>query len=59
MAVLHGVAQRPMAITLTFGAPVGFDSHGVLLPCIDGATEFHGLRAPSSARQRSGSTRPT
>ena len=34
-----------MAITLTFGAPVGFDSHGVLLPCIDGATEFHGLRA--------------
>ena len=45
LAVLHGVAQRPMAITLTFGAPVGFDSHGVLLPCIDGATEFHGLRA--------------
>ncbi|MBL0179539.1 MAG: 2'-5' RNA ligase family protein [Gemmatimonadetes bacterium] len=45
LAVLRGLAQRPTAIALTFGAPVGFDSHGILLPCIDGTTEFHRLRA--------------
>lgn len=45
LAVLYALAQRPAAITLSFGAPVGFDGHGVLLPCIDGATEFQHLRA--------------
>jgi hypothetical protein len=45
LTVLQALTQRPAAITLTFGAPVTFDSHGVLLPCIDGSTEFHQLRA--------------
>ncbi len=31
-------------ITLTFGAPVPFAGHGVLLPCMAGAPEFHALR---------------
>ena len=45
LARLRGLVPLPSAITLTFGAPVGFDAHGVLLPCIDGSTEFHRLRA--------------
>jgi|CXWL01.1.fsa_nt_gi hypothetical protein len=45
LALLRGEAPLPAAITLTFGAPVGFDAHGILLPCIDGSTEFHHLRA--------------
>lgn len=45
LAQLRALASLPPAITLTFGAPVGFDAHGVLLPCIDGSTDFHRLRA--------------
>lgn len=32
------------ALTLTFGAAVSVDGHGILLPCIDGETDFHALR---------------
>lgn len=33
------------ALTLTFGAAVSFDGHGILLPCIDGEADFHALRS--------------
>ncbi|QJR37276.1 2'-5' RNA ligase family protein [Gemmatimonas groenlandica] len=32
-------------VTLTFGAPVSFSGHGVMLPCIAGQPAFHVLRA--------------
>jgi hypothetical protein len=32
-------------IELRFGPPATFSSHGILLPCISGEQEFHGLRA--------------
>lgn len=31
-------------VTLQFGAPVHFDEHGILLPCVAGEGEFHALR---------------
>lgn len=31
-------------LTLVFGPPTPFESHGMLLPCIDGAEEFQALR---------------
>ncbi len=31
-------------VTLIFGAPRRFDGHGLLLPCVDGATAFQQLR---------------
>jgi len=34
----------PAPLTLVFGPPVRFGGHGMLLPCIDGAAAFHGLR---------------
>lgn len=33
------------ALTLTFGAAVSFDGHGILLPCVDGEADFHALRS--------------
>lgn len=32
-------------LTLSFGPPVIFQGHGVLLPCVAGESEFHELRA--------------
>lgn len=31
-------------ITLRFGAPVHFDGHGILMPCVEGEPGFHALR---------------
>lgn len=31
-------------LTLAFGAPVAFDGHGILLPCVRGEREFRALR---------------
>lgn len=44
LAVLRGRAAVPAALTLTFGAPVRFGGHGMLLPCVDGEAAFHQLR---------------
>jgi len=35
-------AARP--VTLSFGRPVNFEGHGVLLPCVAGEQAFHRLR---------------
>ena len=32
-------------LTLSFGPPVTFEGHGVLLPCVAGEDDFHRLRA--------------
>lgn len=37
-----GRAARPL--TLRFGGPEAFQAHGVLLPCVEGAHDFHALR---------------
>jgi hypothetical protein len=33
------------ALTLVFGTAESFDEHGILLPCVDGESAFHALRA--------------
>ncbi len=39
------LASLPLApITLTFGRPLVFSGHGLLLPCIQGEPEFRALR---------------
>ncbi len=38
------VSAAAAEITLDFGAPQGFDGHGVLLPCVAGTDAFHALR---------------
>jgi 2'-5' RNA ligase superfamily len=39
---LERAALSPL--TLVFGAPMRFDGHGMLLPCLDGTAAFHQLR---------------
>ena len=48
-AVASALADRaewraPDSLTLVFGTAESFDSHGILLPCIDGDAAFHALR---------------
>lgn len=42
-ARLQGCGAKPL--TLSFGPPMIFRGHGVLLPCVAGESEFHELRA--------------
>jgi len=46
VAVLQERLSKPQArpLTLAFGAPEPFSTHGILLPCISGDDEFHALR---------------
>ncbi len=38
------IAAKTEPITLCFGAPERFQSHGILMPCIAGGSEFEHLR---------------
>jgi hypothetical protein len=45
-ALASRMAERPPApVTLTFGEPERFDTHGILLPCVAGIDGFDALRA--------------
>ena len=44
-----GRAARPL--TLRFGGPEAFQAHGVLLPCVEGAHDFHALRGEAASRR--------
>ncbi|WP_310572269.1 2'-5' RNA ligase family protein [Gemmatimonas sp.] len=49
------IAATVAPVTLTFGAPVSFSGHGVMLPCIAGEPAFHALRVQllgDTARRR-------
>ncbi|MBK8285032.1 MAG: 2'-5' RNA ligase family protein [Ahniella sp.] len=54
-ALLETRLAEATAITLSFGRPEHFGGHGVLLPCVGGAADFHALRkwvlGPDSMKQ--------
>ncbi len=45
-------------LTLGFGAPVAFDGHGILLPCVRGEREFRALRVKALGRDDARDQRP-